>query len=309
MLFRRILHAAMLAGFVLCAFANVAAAAPEAPVFATYYAWFDENSWGPGKNADTPSQPYRSADRATIERQVAQAQAAGIDGFELNWWGPDNPTDTNLQTLLDVAKKRNFAVTVDFDLNSPFITNPAEAVNALMYLRRYYASPAWFRLDGKPVVSFFGINKFSVDSWFAIHDAAGATGTVWIGEGDRFGYLQIFDGMHPYSVAWSPNPSAQLASYASRTRAIPGTYWVATVMPGYDDTRLGRSNGFAVDRGNGDYYRAMWQGAIATKPAFIVITSWNEWPEGSQIEPGKSYGDYFLAITREMAAVYRASVS
>ena len=300
-------NAATLAVVLFCALTGVASASPEAPVLAKYYAWFDENSWGPGKNSDQPILPYRSADRATIERQVAQAQAAGIDGFELNWWGPDNPTDTNLKTLLDVAKKRNFKVTVDFDLNSPFITSPSEAAEALIYLRRYYADPAWFRIDGKPVVSFYGISKFSVDSWFAIHEASSATGTIWIGEGDRFGYLQIFDGMHPYSVAWSGNPSAQLASYAIRTRAIPGTYWVATVMPGYDDTRLGRSNGFSVDRGNGNYYRSMWNGAIATRPAFIVITSWNEWPEGSQIEPSMKYGDYFMQITRDMAGVFRAS--
>jgi hypothetical protein len=76
------------------------------------------------------------------------------------------------------------------------------------------------------------------------------------------------------------------------------------VMPGYNDTRLGRSNGFAVDRRGGDYYRNLWNGAIATKPTFIVITSWNEWPEGSHIEPSKSYGDLYLAITREKAAEF-----
>src|SRR5207253_6081631 len=36
----------------------------------------------------------------------------------------------------------------------------------------------------------------------------------------------------------------------------------------------------------------------------ITITSWNEWLEGSQIEPSKSYGDSFLQITRDMVAQF-----
>src|SRR5687767_3612761 len=293
-----------LAGLLLALLPAAASAAPEAPVLAKYYAWFDENTWGNGTLTDQPAQAYRSADRGAIERQVDQAKSAGIDGFELNWWGPDNPTDSNLATLLDVAQKKGFKVTVDVDLNSPFMTNTGDVTNAMSYLKKYYGHPAWFRVDGRPVVSFYGIRKYPVATWGQIRAASGNGDALWIGEGDIFGYLQVFDGIHPYSVAWSPNPAAQLASYASRTRAYAGKHWVATVMPGYNDTRLGRSDGFAVDRRGGDYYRNLWNGAIATKPTFIVITSWNEWPEGSHIEPSKGYGDLYLAITREKAAEF-----
>ena len=283
-------------------------ASPEAPVVAKYYAWFDGNTWTSGKSVDMPAQNYSSADRATIERHVAQAQSAGIDAFVLNWWGPDNPTDSNLQTLLTVAKAKGFKVTVDVDLNSPFWGNPGDVTNAIKYLNRYLGDAAWFRHNGKPVVSFYGNRKYDVGTWGAIRGAADpGRSALWIGEGDIFGYLQVFDGIHPYSVAWSPNPSAQLASYASRTRAYGDKLWVATVMPGYDDTRLGRSNGFRTDRQGGAYYRNMWQGAIATKPAFISITSFNEWLEGSQIEPSRSYGDLYLRITREMSDAYRGT--
>src|SRR5437899_8405826 len=120
----------------------------EAAVIAKYYAWFDQNTWTSGKPSDLPVQPYLSSDRKAIERQVDQAKAAGIDGFAVNWWGADNPTDTNLQTLLDVAKSRSFKVTVDVDLNSPFWSNEGDVANALVYLRHYYSHPAWYRFDG-----------------------------------------------------------------------------------------------------------------------------------------------------------------
>ncbi|HEV8638131.1 MAG TPA: endo-1,3-alpha-glucanase family glycosylhydrolase [Chloroflexota bacterium] len=295
---------ALLFGLLLGLLPMAAWASSDAPVVAKYYAWYDENTWGNGTLTDQPAQPYRSSDRAAVERQVGQAQSAGIDGFELNWWGPDNPTDANLQMLLEVARAKGFKVTVDVDLNSPFIRSRDDAARALGYLKRYYGDPAWFRVDGRPVVSFYGIRKYSTGDWAAIRATSGNGDALWIGEGDQFGYLQVFDGMHPYSVAWSGNPSAQLASYANRTRAYPGKLWVATVMPGYNDTRLGRPNGFAVDRQGGNYYRNLWQGAIATQPAFVVITSWNEWPEGSYIEPSRGYGDLYLSITREMTGAF-----
>src|SRR3974377_2407396 len=79
--------------------------------------------------------------------------------------------------------------------------------------------------------------------------------------------------------------------------------WGATVMPGYDDTRLGRgSAAFVRARDNGSFYRSTWEGALRTQPAMVSITSFNEWPEGTQIEPGVAYGDMYRTITREYSA-------
>src|SRR5690349_1683318 len=85
-------------------------------VLAFYYAWFDENSWDASKVPDFPSPRYASRDRGTIERHVSQAQGAGIDALVQSWWGPNNPTDDNLKTLLDVARAKNFKAAVDFEL-------------------------------------------------------------------------------------------------------------------------------------------------------------------------------------------------
>jgi len=276
-------------------------------VLAMYYAWYDGNSWGPGRMSDYPMSNYVSADRSTIERQVTEAQSAGIDGFELDWYGPGNPTDTNLQTLLSVADAHGFKVTVDFDLTSPFIHNSGDATNFLRYVTRYYSDPAWLHFDGKPVLVFYHTSAYDPGTWGAIRAQADpGHGAVWIGEGDNFSYLNVFDGIHPYSIAWSPDPGSQLQSYAKEARAYPGKIWMATVMPGYDDTRLGRPAGFAVNRQGGAYYSSVWQGAIASHPDLVSITSWNEWMEGTQIEPSKSYGNLYLQLTQQWSARYKS---
>jgi len=34
----------------------------------------------------------------------------------------------------------------------------------------------------------------------------------------------------------------------------------------------------------------------------VVVNSWNEWPEGTQLEPSASYGDFYLPLTAAFAA-------
>ena len=187
---------ALVVALLLGGLARPTEAVGEGAVMAKYYAWFDQSTWASGKPSDLPAQPYLSSDRAAIERQVDQARAAGIDGFALNWWGPDNPTDTNLQTLLEVAKTRNFKVTVDVDLNSPFWENEGDVANALVYLRRYYAHPAWYRYDGWPVISFYGIRKYPVATWSSIRSIAARSE-------ERYGWAGWSDGLPLAHGPWS----------------------------------------------------------------------------------------------------------
>lgn len=285
-------------------------AATTAPVLALYYAWYGLPSWDANKMSDLPATPYNSADPATIRQQVAEAQGAGIDAFEVDWYGPNDPDgiDKNLQTLLAVAHGTGFQVTAYVDLN--LIATESDLVNDLTYLQRYYADPAWFHFHGKPFVAFYHTEKFAVATWQRIFAQVDPTHQVtWLGEGIDFSYLAAFDGLHPFSIAWSPDPAAQLATFAAKARRSPGKLWMATVMPGYDDTRLGRgAAGFAVDRRAGAYYTSVWQGAIATQPDLIQITSWNEWFEGHQIEPSRSYGDRYLQLTKQESDAYRAAM-
>src|SRR5207253_1163562 len=110
------------------------------------------------------------------------------------------------------------------------------------------------------------------------------------------------------SIAWSPDVNYTLNDWSKRVRrAGADKYWVATLMPGYDDTHPTRSDKFARGRENGAFYRATWNAAIASRPDMVVVTSFNEWVEGSMIEPSVSYGNQYLDITREMAAQFKAS--
>jgi hypothetical protein len=315
---RRLLSCALLfavVGYVAVSPGSVRAGEPPL-VLAFYYSWYDENIWNSGQAADQPLQPYTSHDRQTIERQVAQAQAAGIDAFVHSWLGPqleNNQTETNLQTLLDVAAARGFRVCVYFETNGPFFPGQAEVIAALQHLLATHAKhPAYLRYQGRPLIFFWRVQRFSVDEWAAIRQQVDpAHDTLWIADGVDIGYQQVFDGHHLYSIAWSKNVERTLQDWAGRVQRYEREHdvkrlWVATVMPGYDDTRLPRPDAFSRDRQNGAFYRETWQAAIASKPDIYLITSFNEWLEGTQIEPSVSYGDFYLNLTREMVEQMRS---
>lgn len=295
------------------------AQSPERLVLAFYYTWFDENSWAPNKVPDIPQEPYASRDRGAMGRHIDQAKGAGIDAFVVSWYGPrteNNQTETNLRALLDEAAGRGFRIAVDFEVMSPFYGGVGDVQAALATLLATHAQhPAYLRSNGKPVIFFWRQQRFNVGTWGAIRNAVDpGRGSVWIEEGVDVSPLSVFDGHHLYSVTWNPQTDmgSTAKKFAQRTRAAaaklgaPKVY-VATVMPGYDDRKTGRGNAFAVGREDGGYYARSWQAAINSSPDWIVITSFNEWPEGTYIEPSQAYGTKYLELTGQWSAAFRGS--
>jgi hypothetical protein len=78
-----------------------------------------------------------------------------------------------------------------------------------------------------------------------------------------------------------------------------------TVIPGYDDTKI-RKPGLAVKRYDGGLYRVQWEEAIKADPHWVLITSFNEWHEGSEIEPSLEYKEQYIELTAEHTRRFKA---
>ena len=67
-------------------------------------------------------------------------------------------------------------------------------------------------------------------------------------------------------------------------------YFIPSIGPGYDDTQVRPWNQANThDRNGGEYYSLEWAAAIESGASIVSITSFNEWHEGTQIEPAIPY--------------------
>lgn len=304
--------------------AGSASAAPSAQsmsqplVLAFYYSWFDENTWTYDKLPDLPAEQYVSRDRSVMGRHIDQAKAAGIDGFLVAWYGPagGNQTEPNLAALLEEAAARDFKIGILFETDSPFIGGVDGVTGALQHALSVHASqPAFLRADGRPVIFFWRPGIYGAGTWASIRSQADpSNNAIWVAEGVDTNLLTVFDGHYLYSNTW--NPPADLTAVnqkfarqvdAMRQSTGAPRLWVATVMPGYNDTRIRPGVGFARDREGGNFFAQSWQAAIASAPNWVVLTSFNEWPEGTYIEPSAAYGDQYLGLTATWANQFKGS--
>ncbi len=290
-------------------------AAPDSPVLAFYYPWYNADDFSRSTMFDVPVTPYNSDDRATVERQVREASGAGITGFISSWMGQGNRTDRNFAMLLDVSRGTNFKSTIYFESSS--IGSAQAAVDNLRYVMSTYGShPNLARVGGKPAIFFWAPSAIGdVNTWQSIRQQVDPRGDWhWNVETDQpASWLSVFDGVHLFSAAsWVSDATSTYRNMRSKVDAVAGQtgkqkLWAAGVAPGWDNTRQDNPARVLVPRDGGAYYSARWDAAIGSNPDLVTITSWSEWGEGTAIEPGTSYGNLYLDITRRKSASYRGS--
>jgi len=281
-------------------------------VLAYFYGWFNSGQWSSPELVDRPAEPYDSANGDVMARQISQAKSAGIDGFVMSWFGPDEPYTTGVFSgLLGQAAAQGFMAGVDIDMGQDFMSTPESAQNAVSFAVNQLASnPAYLRYNGKPVIFFWKQQRFTVQQWADIRAAVDPNHTtLWIAEGAALEYVGVFDGLNLYNIAWSGSPGGTNATWSNRTQKAGG-YFVATAMPGFDESRRGLDREPVVRaRGDGYYFRLSFQGAVNSNPHMIIITSWNEFFENSHIEPSANYGTFYLDLARDLISSYKATGS
>ena len=293
-----------------------ASPASDKLVMAFYYMWYGPSDFNKGQMSDRPVAPYVSDHPDVIDRQVREAQGAGIDAFISSWQGTGTETDTNLGRLLDVAKAHNFHSTIYFETN--WAMQHGDVVAQLQsVLGRYMNHPAFLRWRGKPVIFFWSPQSLgNAAAWKAVRAKVDPNNTqIWSVDTTDASYLDAFDSIHFFSGGkW--NNSTNVAQVNSQWRGIVDNYnrahgtarmFTPDVIPGWDESRVQppRNPAKVFPRQSGAMYGDDWQAAIGLNPDWVTITSYNEWFEGTQIEPSAGYGNLYLDLTRRYASLLK----
>ena len=86
-----------------------------------------------------------------------------------------------------------------------------------------------------------------------------------------------------------------------------GKIYAAPVIPGFDNARVHEVGRLVTDRKNGQLYKEQWEAALACDPDWVMINSFNEWHEGSEIEPSLECGDEYLQETKKWIARFKGA--
>ncbi len=299
-------------------------------VLANYFAWFDNSSWDACNISagDKPLQRYHSDDPEAIGRHVGMAIAAGINGFTLQWASPGDRTDRNFATLLNKSQGTDFQSTVIFLRHIWPGANQGNTIEAIRHLQNQYGShPNFLKINGRPVLFFTDVPRIpraegqsAKQAWASVRAQVDPGKQFWwIAEGLDASYLSVFDGLWVYKVSHAayPNDYVKASRWANSVRSWEQRtgepkLWVGTLIPGWDDRNAGcrpdirvPSQPFVRDREGGNFYRATYNAAVKSNPDILWIHSFNEWVEGSYIEPSQYYGDGYMNMTRDMANQFR----
>lgn len=257
---------------------------------AFYYPWFPETENWATHYHPTLGQ-YNSSDPAVIDAHIRQMQYGRIQAGIASWWGRGTPTDNRFPLLLAGSARVDprFKWAVYYEPEGT--TNPsADQIRSdLAYLGKYTADPAYLRLDGKPVVFVYG---GAADTDCGVADRWAGTGFYVV--------LKVFGGYQ--TCAHQPQGWHQYAPAVREDAQGPYSY---SVSPGFfkfneSAPRLVRDDAA---------WAAAIQRMVASNARFQLVTTFNEWGEGTSVESAQEWASpsgngYALARLRVNGQAY-----
>jgi glycoprotein endo-alpha-1,2-mannosidase len=231
---------------------------------------------------------YDSGDRrGAADRHMRWLRQAGTGVLVSSWWGQGSYEDRTAPVVLDAAAAAGLQVAWHIE---PYHGRDATSVVAdIRYIsERYGDHPAFHRAAGHgDRCAYYVFNSLLTVDWSPLHeveDQAIVMAQTW--DLSRIG---DFGGVYTYdAIATANRPDwTSVAAFCAERDMV----WAPSLGPGYIDDRAVPGNTTpTLDRAQGRTYDLEWEYALASGnagavPDWVSITSFNEWHEGTQIEP------------------------
>jgi hypothetical protein len=214
---------------------------------------------------------YSSSNERVVRAQMREIASADVREVVSSWWGWGSAEDRRLPLVLQAAHAAGLSVAIHLE---PYPGRTIQTVEAdLVHLKG------------------LGITRFFVYRPFEIPEAD------WAGLRDRVPGIQLFaqtalagraslarfDGVYTYDILlWGADTFPRLCNQAHKV----GLLCLPSVGPGYEAHRA-TGDVRMKPRRDGVTYDGMWRSAIRSCADGVTVTSYNEWHEGTQIEPAR----------------------
>lgn len=243
--------------------------------------------------------PYDSNDLDALEYQAQLMKLAGIDGAIIDWYGYDDVYDysinhRNTLQFIQVLKRAGLKFSICYeDQTLPNLIkfgklNEADAVPYASKLmawvkKNWFDDPSYVRANGKPVFLVFGPTYYKAPQWPVILKGLDVS---------IFGVNGQYD-FATGGFAW-PYPKegiAQTENFYKWSKDWKG--FIAGAYPRfeevYGEAKTQATLGVIPDD-KGRTFQRTFEMALESKSPVIQIATWNDWGEGTVIEPSVEYG-------------------
>lgn len=264
---------------------NDASASLGFPIRASFLDVSFPTSWSRrGSEAFTRFEPalglYDSADPSVVQQQLAWAELAGIEVFVVRWEARSDITDSGLQAIMALAEASPIRWVVYYQPEAGSDPDPDRIASDLSYLsERFFSRPNYLTIGGQSTlfVSARSDRDEMVTRWLDAEALSGIPLHV---------VLKVFPGFRESTD--QPDSWHQFDPAVSYAEHLP---YSALVSPGHwapgDEPRLERDPvRFEAD------VRAM----VASGANWQLVETWNDWGEGTSVEPSTEYGTVYLDI-------------
>lgn len=258
---------------------------------------------------------YDSNDPDTLECHVLLMKLAGIDGVIVDWYGPDEFLDygiihRNTQHLIRFIKKAGlqFAImyedqTVPRMIEAKKLTADGAVAHGQRILEwiqaNWFTDPAYLKRNNRPVFMVFGSGYYKGDQWERIFSKL-ALRPCFFTESDRRspadggfswpqpgggtdGALREIDHFYNISRGWSEFVPAAFPRFKDI----------------YEAAKVHKSWGQIDDR-DGKTYAETLERALKSKAPITQLVTWNDWGEGTILEPSVELGYRDLEVTQRL---------
>lgn len=242
---------------------------------------------------------YSSNDREIVREHIRMHVKANVGVLSVTWWGERDYGNRSVPLLLDEAAKEGVKICFHIE---PFNGRSPETVrdNIRYIIDTYGKHPAFYRPQGKPMFFIYDSYLIKPGEWAKLFSTDGELtvrntpyDAIFIGLTLKESELSdiedaAMDGFYTYFAATGFTNASTPSNWKSMQQWAKehNKLFIPSVGPGYIDTRIRPWNGGTTrDREDGKYYDEMYRAAIESGAPYISITSFNEWHEGTQIEP------------------------
>lgn len=270
--------------------------------------------------------PYDSSDPNALKCQLMLIKMAGIGGIVVDWYGKDNYYDyadinKNLEELIPLVHEAGlrFAVcyedhTVPIEIKGGVFSASQSVEHGQELLRwmqkHLFSQPDYLKIDGKPVLLTFGNPYYTSSQWTQIFSVLPVK-PLYISESNRHEIAASYGGFD-WPIPEGGTKAALKEQDAFYQRANKWPFTIAAAFPRFHDiySQAGVSPSLGIVKGeDGDTYRTTLTKALQSRANVVQIVTWNDWGEGTQIEPSIEKGYQDLEITQQLSRKYLANAT